>query len=81
LDGKKMDLVSIAFKNIGSRSATINGFPLLPGDPMLSLSCEIPSMDISKYVVAFSGVGSASVFVIKTILVESDSKDTSKKCK
>ncbi len=63
-DGLVLEFCSISFKNIGTVDATVNGMPLLAGDPMRTFENELPHGDNTSYSLQFNtGVGTRQVIV------------------
>jgi hypothetical protein len=80
--GESEKMTAISFKNIGTVPANIGGFPLNPGDEMLSFDTEIPHYDSTEYPVIFDNVaGSKKVAVVLTKVLRVLEVETSGTCK
>jgi hypothetical protein len=65
IDAMKENIVAISYINKGTATARVNGFPLAPGDPMLTYEYDERQRDVSKHTVTFVGTGSKLVYAIK----------------
>jgi hypothetical protein len=54
----------VTFKNIGTTDATINGFPLLAGDPPITFPVDRNEVDRTKYTIKFTG-GTGEIWMIR----------------
>lgn len=79
--GESEKMTAVSFKNIGAVNANIGGFPLNPGDEMLSFDTEIPHYDSTEYPIVFDNVvGSKKVAVVITKVLRVMEVPTSGMC-